>query len=104
VLSSVIRIDAEEKYSYVVIQKTVLKDTASSNTWIDTPSSRPTTADPTPLEVLNRVIPCPRTDMEELVEQLLDEVDWQTYSPPLYRSEWSRIIRLVGAFITFTDV
>lgn len=35
----------------------------------------------------------PKTRADKLVDELIDEVDWEEYNPPLYRSEWGRILR-----------
>ena len=48
---------------------------------------------PTPRSVLRRVIATKTAGVPRLMEDLLDEIDWTEYDPPLYRQEWSRIIR-----------
>lgn len=85
-----------------------------------TESKSPTTAifkeevHPTPLQVFDRFAGVrEKEDMVQLLDQLLDEVrllpnnyfvaisflisyhkvDWPLYNPPLYRQEWSRILR-----------
>jgi ribosomal protein RSM22 (predicted rRNA methylase) len=99
-LSGVIRQDAEEKYSYVVIQKTPRhrsNGSTYSSDWLiprEKSLKAATSGIPTPLEVLKRVMACRKdSDVMGLVDELLDEVDWDEYTPPLHRNEWSRIIR-----------
>ena len=51
--------------------------------------------DPTPLATLNRFLEARNEgEVNDLVENLLDDVDWDDYNPPLYRQEYGRIIRL----------
>jgi ribosomal protein RSM22 (predicted rRNA methylase) len=35
----------------------------------------------------------PKTKVDLLIDDLIDEVDWEEYDPPLYRREWGRILR-----------
>lgn len=42
----------------------------------------------------------PRTRVDDLVDELVDEIDWEEYNPPLYRGEWGRILRY-GIFILY---
>ena len=35
----------------------------------------------------------PKTKADLLVDDLIDEIDWEEYEPPLYRHEWGRILR-----------
>jgi hypothetical protein len=85
-MSGVIRQDSEEKFSYVVIQKTTAKKTsasvvseaggaAESNTkWLH-PRSESSDALPTPLDVLTRVMACrKKSEIPRLVDDLLEEV------------------------------
>ena len=104
VLSGVIHKDAEEKYSHVVIQKVRKQSSASpsrsadgneknKDVWLREPVEENNNSDPTPLQVLSRVMACKKDRIPQLVDTLIDEVDWEEYSPPLHRKEWSRIIR-----------
>ena len=104
VLSGVIHTDSEEKYSYVVIQKVRRQSTSRplpstdrsekpQDAWLKDSLKVDNNSNPTPLEVLSRVMACKRERIPKLVETLIDEVDWEEYNPPLFRSEWSRIIR-----------
>jgi ribosomal protein RSM22 (predicted rRNA methylase) len=58
--------------------------------------------DPTPLEILHRFgrlmdgatnakVINRRADI--LLDEIREEMDWEDYNPPMYRQEWSRIIR-----------
>eukprot|EP01034_Spumella_vulgaris_P021904 gene21904-27981_t len=49
--------------------------------------------DPTPLNVLKRFSGIKKDDVQEVVDVLLDEVDWDEYNPPLHREEYGRIVR-----------
>lgn len=106
VLSGVIRKDAEEKYSYVAMQKTAPMELQSrkdgrnaelpqDDKWLVHSDMVPMNIEnPTPLAVLKRALASSKKhQMEGLVESLLDEVDWEEYNPPLHRNEWSRIVR-----------
>jgi ribosomal protein RSM22 (predicted rRNA methylase) len=107
VLSGMIRKGSEEKFSYVIIQKistmpTIHASPSSKESLLWT-SSSPQQAinsgvtaitDPTPRVVLQRFLRCDDYEqVTQLLDQLVDEVDWDEYRPPLYRHEWSRIIR-----------
>ena len=105
VLSGVIHKDSEEKYSYVVIQKVRKHPTstplrpadenqAPQDLWLrDSGEESNGSSDPTPLQVLSRIMACKKERVPRLVDTLIDEIDWEEYNPPLYRNEWSRIIR-----------
>ena len=100
VVSGVIHKDAEEKYSYVVIQK-LRKDASGKSRksdeqmdlWLSSKSHSNDTRNPTPVQVLNRVLASSKSRIARVVEELIDEVDWEEYKPPLFRNEWSRIVR-----------
>jgi ribosomal protein RSM22 (predicted rRNA methylase) len=54
---------------------------------------------PTPLQVLKRLVD-PEVDTrgeyedrKEILDKLVDEVDWDEYQPVLYREEWGRVLR-----------
>ena len=50
--------------------------------------------DPTPLHVLERFMEAVDEEgLETLVDDLVDQVDWDEYNPPLYRREWGRVLR-----------
>jgi ribosomal protein RSM22 (predicted rRNA methylase) len=102
VVSSMIHKDSQEKFSYVVIQKQAppanmgdsignVDPWASENkiTMADDDSS----AHPSTLEVLNRLMVTNKKDVKNVVEKLIDEVDWEEYKPPLRRTEWGRVLR-----------
>eukprot|EP01032_Pedospumella_encystans_P018347 gene18347-20890_t len=49
---------------------------------------------PTPLSVLQRFMETRNpTEVTDLVDTFIDEVDWEEYDPPLYREEWGRLVR-----------
>jgi ribosomal protein RSM22 (predicted rRNA methylase) len=50
-------------------------------------------SDPTPLVVLQKFLDSDSENIEPLIDNLLDEVDWEEYNPPLIREEWGRVIR-----------
>eukprot|EP00597_Dinobryon_sp_UTEXLB2267_P008023 CAMPEP_0170096082 /NCGR_PEP_ID=MMETSP0019_2-20121128/28358_1 /TAXON_ID=98059 /ORGANISM="Dinobryon sp., Strain UTEXLB2267" /LENGTH=294 /DNA_ID=CAMNT_0010317973 /DNA_START=56 /DNA_END=938 /DNA_ORIENTATION=- len=47
----------------------------------------------TPINVLQRFMKTDEEQQQQLLDKLMDEVDWPAYNPPLYRSEWARILR-----------
>ena len=50
--------------------------------------------DPTPLHVLERFMEAVDEEgLDTLVNDLVDQVDWDEYNPPLYRREWGRVLR-----------
>lgn len=49
--------------------------------------------DPTPLQILERFVGMERSDAQYVLDDLEEELDWDNYTPPLYREEWGRIIR-----------
>jgi hypothetical protein len=51
------------------------------------------TADPTPLNIVQRFLDYEHRDTNPLAEQLMDEVDFDDYHPPLVRNEYGRILR-----------
>ena len=54
----------------------------------------PAERDPTPLATMRRFLEADgEAGVQHLVEDLVDEVDWDDYSPPLFREEYGRIIR-----------
>ena len=55
-----------------------------------------TSIDPTPLMVLQRFVGTEREDVQHVLDELTDELDWDDYTPPLYREEWGRIIRYLA--------
>lgn len=66
----------------------------NNNNWLLQYSNTSQKADeiqPTPTDVLQRFLKA--TDVPRLVDQLLDQVDWQEYDPPLYRDEFGRVLR-----------
>jgi len=109
--SGKIRKGNEEKFSYVVLRKITLDGAgggaangsandnvhapglaaaiASEGDWTAVTTRAVNTHSPSPLQVLRDSSNAPRRD----VEALLHNVDWETYSPPLYREEWGRILR-----------
>lgn len=108
--SGLIRTDSEEKFSYVVIQKrlapecNVEMDATLNRNYRDywtVPSEDrflvkggEVDSTPTPREILIRYLDCnEEEDVTELTKELIDEIDWEVYSPPLHREEWSRVIR-----------
>lgn len=104
--SSMIRSNNEEKFSYVVLQKklkeSVVREnindknikTNSEDYWFADPTDpRLMKADPTPLNIIHRFLEYPDEDTNPLAEQLLDEVDFDDYNPPLARFEYGRLIR-----------
>lgn len=99
VQSGVMRRGHEEKFSYVIIQKVPLakaKPSAEIDLWVsDSPHKKSPQSgdDPTPLTVLDRFFETPESKIDDLVEKLLEEVDWYEYNPPLYRHEWARVVR-----------
>lgn len=53
-----------------------------------------TERDPTPLATMQRFLEADgEAAVEDLVEDLVDEVDWDDYNPPLFRQEYGRLIR-----------
>lgn len=49
--------------------------------------------DPTPLQILQRFVGMEKSDAQYVLDDLEEELDWDNYTPPLYREEWGRIIR-----------
>lgn len=47
----------------------------------------------TPVQILQQFMTTPAKRLSALVDQLVDEIDWAEYTPPLYRSEYGRILR-----------
>lgn len=99
VYSSMIRKDNEEKFSYVIIRK--VADTNNKDTtdlWLHgvdnlpLPPNSTVTKYPTPINILQQFMDN-KNDSSKLVEKLVDEIDWDEYSPPLIRNEWSRVLR-----------
>jgi hypothetical protein len=92
-----------EKFSYVVIQKQVvaplLKDLTSVkiDLWASDNTSSAADLEPTPspLKVLNRLIDGDKSKagVKKLIDKLIDEVDWDNYTPRLERAEWGRVLR-----------
>jgi len=109
--SGKIRKGNEEKFSYVVLRKIAVNGAAaaaaanadddnsstaglasaiaSEGDWTSVTTRAVNTHSPSPLQVLRDSSNAPRDD----VETLLHQVDWETYTPPLYREEWGRILR-----------
>jgi ribosomal protein RSM22 (predicted rRNA methylase) len=94
----------EEKFSYVVLRKVAI-GTASDATatqdregvWTATGARTPEESNPSPLTVLRKAghassSSSSRREKDD-VAALLRDVDWETYSPPLHREEWGRILR-----------
>jgi len=48
---------------------------------------------PTPLSILERFVDAGPRDIPRIMDNLLDEIDWEDYRPPLHREEWGRIVR-----------
>jgi hypothetical protein len=111
--SSMIRKNNEEKFSYVVLQKKLkasalrtlsLKTGDDSSLmrngedyWLtDLLDPRLVSADPTPLNIVQRFIDYEQRDTNPLTEALMEEVDFDDYNPPLVRSEYGRILRSVS--------
>lgn len=106
--SSLIRKNNEEKFSYVVLQKK-LKYTAlarhptdhslinnAEDFWLShIADSRIVSADPTPLNIVQRFLDYEHQDTNPLAEELMEEVDFDDYNPPLVRREYGRILRYV---------
>lgn len=103
VYSSMIRKDNEEKFSYVIIRKiadnsTVTRASDNPDIWLNGVDSLPlppnstVTKYPTPINILQQFMD-KSNDSNKLVEKLVDEIDWDEYSPPLIRNEWSRVLR-----------
>mmetsp|Transcript_10422 Transcript_10422/g.15854 ORF Transcript_10422/g.15854 Transcript_10422/m.15854 type:complete len:895 (+) Transcript_10422:39-2723(+) len=104
--SAMIRKDSEEKFSYCVIQKRVkhsaihrysndgMRSDNGQDDWVQSPEEAGADVrDPTPLVTLRRFMDNPGSDTSQLVEELIDEVDWDDYNPPLFREEYGRLIR-----------
>jgi len=105
--SGKIRKGNEEKFSYVVLRKIALEGAgasagadcaqhsglaaaiASEGDWTAVTTRVVNTHSPSPLQVLRDSSNAPRQD----VGALLHNVDWESYSPPLFREEWGRILR-----------
>jgi hypothetical protein len=102
-----IRKHNEEKFSYVVLQKK-LKSSAlqtlakedpvllknGEDFWLTDPlDPRLVSADPTPLNIVQRFLDYDQQDTNPLTEELMEEVDFDDYNPPLVRSEYGRILR-----------
>ena len=60
----------------------ILRDNGDSSVW-----------DPSPLSVMERLLNNERNHIDYVIDELIDEVDWESYNPNLYRNEWGRIIR-----------
>lgn len=54
---------------------------------------------PSPLTVLERFMDATPKQIPRLVDELIDEVDWEEYQPALHREEWGRIVRCEISFI-----
>lgn len=104
--SSMIRKNSEEKFSYVVLQKRLKPSVALKNIldpkikknsedfWLTSlTDSRLISADPTPLNIVQRYLDYPEEETTPLTEQLIDEIDFNDYNPPLIRNEYGRLIR-----------
>lgn len=101
-----IRRQNEEKFSYVVLQKklktSALLKHAKDHTLLNNAEDfwlthngdpRLVSADPTPLNIVQRFLDYESRDTNPLAEQLMEEVDFDDYNPPLVRSEYGRILR-----------
>lgn len=101
-----IRKNSEEKFSYVVLQKRLKQSVVFDNFndkkvkkngedfWLASIADhRLITADPTPLNIVQRYLDYPDEETNPLTEQLMDEVDFDDYNPPLVRNEYGRLIR-----------
>lgn len=47
----------------------------------------------TPVQILQEFMNTPAKRLSAMVDKLVDEIDWLEYTPPLYRSEYGRILR-----------
>lgn len=101
VKSRMIRHDSEEKFSYVIIRK-VQKSSAGSGKsasagWLDpripAKDGEFSPLNSTPREVLTWLDNQEAVGREQEAAELVDSLDWGSYSPPLHRSEWSRVLR-----------
>ena len=101
VVSSMIHKESQEKFSYVIIQKQMIPSQPTVKTvhidpWASEEQSTKATDSmnhPTPLKILKRLIDSNKNTVKSVVEKLIDEVDWEEYTPPLMRTEWGRVLR-----------
>jgi len=100
--SAMIRKGFEEKFSYVVIQKTAPQAQAQAQAqvheWVQDhrpAAPAPHSSVPSPLEILSAAVDQEPADMPAFLEGLVDkyDIDWETYSPLLRREEWARVVR-----------
>jgi hypothetical protein len=76
------------------VTKTDLLMNNSEDYWLThVTDPRLVSADPTPLNIVQRFLDYDSRDTNPLAEQLMEEVDFDDYHPPLVRSEYGRILR-----------
>ena len=48
---------------------------------------------PSPISVIARLLEQDRSRVSAVVDELIEEIDWEDYKPTLHRSEWGRVLR-----------
>lgn len=104
VSGAMIRKDLEEKFSYVVIKKTAahvpntddwLADRVA-NKFADTLPSSPSKMTPlgaTPKELMQWLQKAEGARQINTAMDMMENMDWEDYSPPLHRKDWARSVR-----------